>query len=199
MNFVAHAHLAGTEPEIIAGSVVGEYIKGSQLDHLPNTFVAGVRLHRATDVHTDQHPWVKQCITSVPAQHRRFAGIVLDIWFDHLLIKHWSVFSNQDFITFTEQTYRHITPYIHLTKDKHQVILQRMKQYNWFNAYRRPQGVQGACERLQQRLKGRADLVGIFQLVANDDNIRQGFEAFYRDQLAFCHQWREQNITPGEA
>lgn len=196
MNFVAHAHLAGAEPEIIAGSVVGEYIKGSQLDHLPASFVAGVRLHRATDVHTDQHPWVKQCIANLPTQYRRFAGIVLDIWFDHLLIQHWTEFSNQDFAAFTKQTYHHITPYIHLAAEKHQVILQRMQQYDWFHAYQQASGVELACERLQHRLRGRADLVSIFHLVANDAAIQQGFVPFYQSQLAFCQQWRVQNIEP---
>ena len=55
MNFLAHAFLAGGEPELIVGGVIGDWIKGPLPGVLPADLARGVALHRAIDSFSERH------------------------------------------------------------------------------------------------------------------------------------------------
>src|SRR5690606_19553922 len=54
---------------------------------LPRGVRNGLVLHRAVDVYTDAHPEVRAARALFEPPFRRYAGILLDIWFDHLLAR----------------------------------------------------------------------------------------------------------------
>jgi acyl carrier protein phosphodiesterase len=56
MNFLAHALLAGDDPALVVGGVVGDWIKGPLPAGLPPDLARGVALHRAIDSHAETHP-----------------------------------------------------------------------------------------------------------------------------------------------
>ena len=85
MNFLAHFHLAWPDEGLIAGGLEGDFYKGPLRDDLPEAVARGVQLHRAIDAYTDQHPALKELRAELPPHLRRFAGIVIDLSFDHFL------------------------------------------------------------------------------------------------------------------
>lgn len=92
MNHLAHAVLAGDEPDLILGGLLGDFVHGPVPTGLRRGVELGIRLHRAIDVHTDSHPVVVDLRNLFVAPFRRYAGILLDVWFDHLLARdfaHW--------------------------------------------------------------------------------------------------------------
>ncbi len=52
--------------------------------------IVGIRLHRAIDTYTDAHPVVLAAKAQLPSPYRRYAGILLDMWFDHCLAQDFS-------------------------------------------------------------------------------------------------------------
>jgi acyl carrier protein phosphodiesterase len=50
---------------------------------------AGVVLHRKIDVYTDSHPDVAAARARFAPPLRRYAGILLDVYFDHVLAANW--------------------------------------------------------------------------------------------------------------
>lgn len=89
VNFLAHSLLGFNNSELIAGQFCGDFVRGSNLSHFPEGVERGIRLHRHLDRFTDTHPAlipVRQAIPDVP---RRFAGIVVDVMFDHYLAQRW--------------------------------------------------------------------------------------------------------------
>lgn len=94
MNHLAHALLAGNDEALRLGGMLGDFVRGpAQAARLPAPVIVGVRLHRAIDVYTDAHPEVLAAKALLPAPYRRYAGILLDMWFDHCLARdfgHWS-------------------------------------------------------------------------------------------------------------
>lgn len=96
MNYIAHLHLAQHTKTSLVGNFLGDFIKGSALDDLPLDLQHGVRLHRQIDTYTDTHPVVLALKQQFPKSIRRYSGIVLDIYFDHLLMQHWQQFSAID-------------------------------------------------------------------------------------------------------
>lgn len=93
MNHLAHALLAdagGTE--FALGSAMGDFVHGRPDSAWPPERRAGLRFHRAIDHYTDAHPSVAAARNLFRPPMRRYAGILLDVWFDHLLVDGWSRF-----------------------------------------------------------------------------------------------------------
>ncbi len=91
MNHLAHALLAdagGTE--FALGSAMGDFAHGRPDPAWPAARQAGLRFHRAIDRYTDAHPQVVAARRLFRPPLRRFAGIALDIWLDHLLVLGWA-------------------------------------------------------------------------------------------------------------
>lgn len=90
MNHLAHAWLAGTgDVEFALGSALGDFVHGPPDPAWPTARRAGLRAHRAIDHYTDAHPEVVAARRLFHPPLRRYAGIMLDVWFDHLLVQAW--------------------------------------------------------------------------------------------------------------
>ncbi|WP_313913874.1 ACP phosphodiesterase [Tahibacter sp.] len=87
MNHLAHAVLAGPDEDLILGGLSGDFVHGPVPTDLRPGVARGIRLHRAIDVYTDAHPVVAELRRLFDPPFRRYAGILLDIWFDHLLAR----------------------------------------------------------------------------------------------------------------
>ena len=60
MNHLAHFYLAHPHEELMVGGFLGDFVKGKLSGKHPHRIELGIRLHRAIDAYTDQHPIVKQ-------------------------------------------------------------------------------------------------------------------------------------------
>ncbi len=89
MNFLAHALLAQPTPESRLGNVLADCLRQPDLTNLPAAVVAGVKQHRAVDAFTDRHPLVHRAISRLSERWGWFTGIILDVYFDHLLAISW--------------------------------------------------------------------------------------------------------------
>ena len=63
---------------------------------------AGVGTAKPLDRYTDDHPSVAALRSRFPDGHRRYAGIALDVYFDHLLARDWSHWSDEPLDVFTQ-------------------------------------------------------------------------------------------------
>lgn len=92
MNFLAHLWLADRSGTSLAGSVLGDVVRGADLTAYPDDIANGVRLHRRVDAATDRHAVMRREREAFAAGERRYAGIVLDLAADHALARAWSDF-----------------------------------------------------------------------------------------------------------
>ncbi|HEY9112455.1 MAG TPA: ACP phosphodiesterase [Rhodanobacteraceae bacterium] len=91
MNHLAHALLADAgNVEFALGSALGDFVRGRPDPAWPAARRAGLLFHRAIDGYTDAHPEVVAARNLFAPPMRRYAGIVLDVWFDHLLVRNWN-------------------------------------------------------------------------------------------------------------
>ncbi|MDX1381094.1 MAG: ACP phosphodiesterase [Xanthomonadales bacterium] len=91
MNFLAHCLLARGDDGLVMGALLGDFVRGRDaLDALPGPIRSGVRLHRRIDRHTDRSEPVQALRPRFPSPFRRYAGIVIDVGFDHCLAKDWA-------------------------------------------------------------------------------------------------------------
>jgi len=89
VNHLAHFVLAPDDDQARSGTWLGDFVRGSDLSAWPPAIEQAIRLHRRIDSFTDTHALMLDARRSLPAPLRRHAGILLDVYFDHLLIQHW--------------------------------------------------------------------------------------------------------------
>ena len=92
MNYLAHCCLVPPTAQALAGALLGDLIHGPDLSGLPAEVARSIRLHRAIDRYTDNHPEVMAAKNLLQPPLRRYAGIIVDVAFDHLLSRsfmHW--------------------------------------------------------------------------------------------------------------
>lgn len=105
MNYLAHFHLAQRRDAWIVGGLLGEYVKGPLRGEWPAGWEQGMLLHRRIDAFSDRHESRDRFARAVPAEYRRYAGIVFDIYCDHLLSLHWQHFEGRPLRAFATQVY----------------------------------------------------------------------------------------------
>ena len=98
--------IIGTLIALIVGGVLGDWIKGPLPGTLPPDLARGVALHRAIDSHAETHPAFQRSRNRVSPARRRYAGILVDIYYDHLLARDWP--QHPPLADTCEQIYRHI-------------------------------------------------------------------------------------------
>lgn len=95
MNHLAHALLAGSDPDMQLGGMLADFWRGAVDPSWQHGVRDGVILHRNIDVYTDSHADVVAARNLFDSPFRRFAGILLDIYFDHALARQWRSYSQE--------------------------------------------------------------------------------------------------------
>ncbi len=89
LNYLLHAWLAGPDVELQLGAFLGDHVRGRQWQEYAPGVGLGILLHRKIDAATDQHAAFLRAKQRLPKSYHRYAGIILDIYFDHLFAKRW--------------------------------------------------------------------------------------------------------------
>ncbi|GFM52132.1 Acyl carrier protein phosphodiesterase [Pseudomonas cichorii] len=165
MNYLAHLHLGGQRPAQLLGSLYGDFVKGPLPGRFPAELEASIRLHRSIDSFTDNHPLIKDAMARFPVQRRRYAGIMLDVFFDHCLARDWHRYADIPLESFTRKVYGALAAERQLP-ERLALIAPRMAAQDWLGSYRefdvleqvlggiskrlsRPEGLAGAMQELQ--------------------------------------------------
>lgn len=173
MNYLAHVLLSGQDPSWQLGGFLGDFIKGPLPDLLqfePNQAVSdhlldaqglpwtipilhGVKLHRRVDVFTDADTDYRRCLMHLGPQCRRFGGIALDVFVDHLLSRHWDRFHPQSLDVFSDHFYRLCEKHHKSLPDNAARFMQSAAQHHLFAGYGRWEVFEQVLIRIDQRIR----------------------------------------------
>ena len=185
MNYLAHLHLAALaheDPLYMVGGMMGDFVKGKLYLDYPQALYAGIQLHRKIDRYTDEHAEVLRAKAYFQPPVRRFAGIALDICFDHFLTKYWRQFSTVNLEDFSENAFDQLEMHYALLPPALQSALPRMRQHQILTSYGSLAGIDLALSRIAQRLTRGAPLLSATQVIEeNYGNIDRCFRSFYPD------------------
>lgn len=85
---------------------MGDFVRGRLEGRFPPRVEAGLRLHRAVDTFTDAHPLHARSRARLRQPFRRYAPILVDIYYDHFLARHFERYSRLPLESFTARVYR---------------------------------------------------------------------------------------------
>ena len=187
MNHLAHAFLAPDSPQARVGSILGDFTRGVELDTLPTPVLQGVRHHLAVDVYTDKHPAVLASKRLFSKQRRRFAGVALDILYDHYLLRHWAQFSDLDCATFIQQVYEELTTHEHVMPEPMVQVTRRMVAYDWFGTYASLDNIGHALDRVAARIRFANRFDGIIEeILEHEEELEANFLIFFPELQHFA-------------
>ncbi|MDP5134375.1 ACP phosphodiesterase [Rheinheimera baltica] len=180
MNYLAHTALAQPNHFSLVGNLLGDFCKGTALTTLPPPILAGLKNHRAVDVFTDSHPSVRDAKKVFSPSRRRFAGIALDVLFDHFLICHWTRFYDQPFSEYKQQLYTNLAAAEHLMPASMALTMRSVRQHDWFLSYQQLTGLGHALDRIASRIRFNNQFAGIIEEIKpNYALLEQVFLQFY--------------------
>lgn len=191
MNFLAHAVLAGDDPALIVGGVIGDWIKGPLPGSLPDDLARGVALHRAIDSHAETHSAFQRSRNRVAPDRRRYAGVLVDIFYDHLLARDWAQFQPLALGDFCTHVYGLIDDRLNQLPEQVRPIMHLMARENWLGSYAELDGIADVLQRMSRRARQPNPLAGgEAAFSADDEGFREDFLSWYADAHAFAAQWR---------
>lgn len=183
MNFLAHAHLAGERGGDRLGAIMGDFVKGPLNGRYPLPIEQGIALHRHIDSYTDAHPVFVRSRRRIAPSRRRYAGILIDLFYDHFLARHWSQFHTDSLPGFSRQYYRLLHQSRAEFPGRLAELVPIMAQQDWLGGYRSIDGIAHTLERMSTRRLSRPNPLarGIEDLRQHYDALEQDFFMFFPD------------------
>lgn len=180
MNWLAHLFLSEKTPDFLMGNLLPDFLRNAELQMLPPEFGPGILQHRMIDAFTDSHPIVLQSRRRLSPPYRRYAGIVVDMFYDHLLATNWHRYSAVTLDEFTAEAYALLQSRCDCLPDLTRERLEQMIQEDWLGSYRHVEGIQVALERIGSRLSRPIDLGGAVPMLEEvRESFIEDFEAFF--------------------
>jgi acyl carrier protein phosphodiesterase len=186
VNFLAHLLLSPPTPDGRLGGLLGDFVKGPlEQAGYPPSVTQAIRLHRRVDSFTDTHPAVRAARSLVSPARRRFAGILVDVFFDHLLARRWECWHAAPLPQFADLVYGELACTLHPVPPRFAAMAQIMAAQDWLGSYASTDGVSLALERMSHRSPATAPLAGGGEeLHGTFDGFERAFESFFPDVLA---------------
>lgn len=186
MNFLAHLYLAGNDPESIIGNFIADHVKGSAIDTYSQGVIKGIRFHRSVDEFTDNNDIVHEAVVRLRPAFRKYAGVVLDMYYDHFLANAWDEYSNEELFDFTRRMFEVIKASHHILPARSKYILPYMMADNWLMNYKYFDGLHKALSGISRRTKFESNLESAVENLKNDyDYYKESFNQFFPQLIEF--------------
>ena len=153
MNYLFHLYLSDHDPPCLLGNLMGDFVKGRLDDRYPPAIRRGLAQHRQLDSFAHNHPAFRLSKARLHHDYGHCRGILVDIFYDHILAQHWSEFSPVPLEDFAAQVYQLLRTHHDQLAEGLQRIAPLMIERNWLVSYRDPAVIGRVLERVSQRLK----------------------------------------------
>jgi acyl carrier protein phosphodiesterase len=198
LNFLAHALFAGDDPALMVGGVIGDWIKGPLPGLLPADLAKGVVLHRAIDSFAESNPAFNQSRSRISGARRRYAGVLVDIFYDHLLARHWHDVHDQPLHVFCNTVYAMINDRLPELPEASHPALQMMDRENLLLSYAHIDGIADVLQRMSRRARQPNPLAqGEQEMLADMHGFTGDFHLWLKNTREFSQAWRAMQVQHG--
>lgn len=196
MNYLAHLYLADNSDESMLGNFLGDFANKSLENNYEYPIREGIFMHRRLDTFTDSNPIFLDSKRRISDSNRRFAGVLIDMSYDHFLAKNWRQFSTVPLEEYADNFYSILKKYYYCLPDKLTKRMPYMIEENWLVSYRHIDGIKKSLNRISSRFSNsKHQLMNpIDELISNYDSLENDFKRFfpcaikYADKLKGIHK-----------
>jgi acyl carrier protein phosphodiesterase len=182
MNYLAHIYLSGDDPLVRIGNFMADGIRGKDYEEFPEAIQKGILLHRSIDSFTDAHPIFRKGTARLHASYHHYAGVIMDVFYDHFLARNWIAFSESTLEDYVQEFYDSMQANLHLLTVRAREILPVMKQYNWLASYATVEGIAIILNQMDLRTGNRSNMrFADSALRENYNLLEEEFLLFFED------------------
>jgi acyl carrier protein phosphodiesterase len=186
MNFLAHIYLSGNNDSIKIGNFMADGIRGKQFEDFPAEIKKGILLHRAIDTYTDAHPIFRQSTKRLHQNYHHYAGVIVDVFYDHFLAKNWNSYSPEKLEEFVDRFYKSLYENQTVLTLKTQNLMPYMIQQNWLVSYRSVDGIKQILSQMDHRTKNESKMrFATNELSEFYLEFENEFTTFFKDLILF--------------
>ncbi|HEY0876209.1 MAG TPA: ACP phosphodiesterase [Vicinamibacterales bacterium] len=194
MNYLVHFLVAGDDDELWLGNVLGEFVKGRverfEYQGLTERMRTGIRMHRAIDTFSDQHPAVRRSKQILQPEYGRLSGVIVDIFYDHVLARRWTEHHAIPLPAYAQAVYRTLGRNLHRLPPAVHPLVAAMSRGDWLHAYASRSGIDRALAGMAAR-RPVAARIGTAGRVLSDhfDRFSADFDEFLPDLRECCERF----------
>lgn len=185
MNFLAHIYLSGDNDLIKIGNFMADGIRGKHFETFPMEIQKGIILHRAIDTFTDAHPVFRESTKKLHSRYHHYAGVIVDVFYDHFLAKNWSIYSNENLEEYIQFFYKSLEDNTPILTERTIGIMPYMFQQNWLSSYQTIEGINTILTQMDSRTKNKS------KMRFATDELKEFYTEFEQDFTAFFEDLRE--------
>ena len=180
MNWLAHLQLSEPTPEARIGGLLPDLVRGPELEAAAAVFRSGITEHRLIDSFTDRHPVFARSRSRISPRLRRFSGIIIDVFYDHFLTRHWHDYSAGPLPSLLAAFHQDVEGFMEHIPVSARPRLDRMRDEGWLESYGTVAGIGLALGRIGRRLKQPVDLgAATDDLERHHHELAEDFRIFY--------------------
>jgi Uncharacterized protein conserved in bacteria len=173
------------------GNFIGDFVKGKNLrERFDREIAIGIELHREIDFFTDQHAIVSQSKNRLRPKYRHYSGVIVDVYYDHLLAHHWDKFHPKLLPDFADEAYDLIQKNIETLPDQVKMMLPYMIKGNWLANYAKLEGIHRALTGMSRRTPYESKMdEAVVDLKSSYADFEKEFLEFFPELQKFANQW----------
>jgi acyl carrier protein phosphodiesterase len=196
VNLLAHALLAGDSDESVLGNLAADFLRPADVERLQPAIRTGVMMHRHVDAFTDRHPVVQRSIARIGRDWGWFSGILIDVYYDHVLAAGWAEFAPTPLREFVDRVHTAVAARAGELPEPARGYFDRMVRSDRLMSYAELTGIERAlaglslriAERMPQRAVRLQDAVPALR--AAHAELAADFREFFPQVRAFAADWR---------
>ena len=183
----------------MAGALLGDFVKGQLhilADQFPPRVLSGIRLHRAIDQFTDAHAFWRTSRARFSPSTRRFAGVAVDMLYDHFLARHWTRFHDLPLAVFSGHAYQAIEEYEALFPPGLRRLFPYMRDEDWLTNYQHFAHIDMALTRMATRSERLAPLAQtVPEALRLYQDLECDFVQFFPDLVDYARDRRQDSTV----
>ncbi|MEE4244794.1 MAG: ACP phosphodiesterase [Kangiellaceae bacterium] len=153
MNWLAHIVLSHRSIDYQVGNLLADPFKGKTWPNSTSMINAGFKMHSSIDSFTDSHPLFLQSKKRL-GEKGYLKAVVIDVTYDHLLLKHWQTFVEKNSTEFINNFYSQSTQQSSYPTSA-MSFLKRVAEHKVLSSYDSIEGLSLAFSRIEHRLSKR--------------------------------------------
>ncbi len=182
MNFLAHIYLSGNNDFIKIGNFMADSIHGKRYLEYSGDLQKGILLHRYIDTFTDAHPIYRKSKHRFHEKYGHYAGVIMDIVYDHFLAKNWNSYFNDNLEVYAANFYSLMQRNFDLLTPKTQNLLPYLIEQNWLVQYASLEGLEVILFQMDYRTKHRVNMQeAIVEVNFFYDELESEFKLFFEE------------------
>lgn len=190
MNFLAHFYLSGEQEELMIGNFIADHVKGKQYLNYSEGIRQGINLHRQIDTYTDTHELVAQSKARLREKYRHYAGVIVDIFYDHFLAVNWQNYSEISLQEYSQKIDQVIIKHHEILPERSALFFQYMQKYNALDAYTRIAGIQRVLTGMSKRTPYQSGMENATEdLQLHYSLFQEEFEKFFPQLIRFSNDF----------